>query len=128
MKRVLDKFEKQTAIKLRQYGKDDDPGLPVVWMRERQFSAHMRKDALDMLRREAERLGEEVLDDKKRPTGKKRRDRPGDKIRSSRIDALNYRLIVYEKSTSQSLPELAPIRSDTWSKAVYTALVAYLLL
>src|SRR5207237_8835159 len=106
----------------------DEPGLPVVWMRERQFSANMRNGALDILRLEAERLGEEVLDDKKRPTGKKRRDRPGDRIRSSRLEALNYRLIVYEKSTSKSLPELAPTRSELWCKAVYTALVAYLLL
>jgi len=128
MQRVFEKFEKQTVIKLRQYGKDDDPSLPTVWMRERQFNAKMRKEALDVLRREADRLGEEVLDKKKQPTGRKRRDLTGDKIRSSRIDALNYRLVVYEKSTPQSLPELAPTHSEMWSKAVYTALVAYLLL
>ncbi len=128
MKRVFDKFEEQTAIKLRQYGKDDDPSFPAVWMRERRFSANLRNAALNVLRREAERLAEEVLDNKKRPTGKKRSDRPGDKIRSSRIEALNYRMIVYEKSTAQSLPEFAPTRSEMWSKAVYTALVAYLLL
>jgi hypothetical protein len=128
MKRVFDMFEQQTGIKLRQYGKDDQPSLPTLWMRSKQFNAKMRNAALNSLKHEAERLDEEVLDDKKRPTGRKRKDRPGDRIRSSHIEALNYRLIVYEKSTSQSAPELAATRSELWGKGIYTALVAYLLL
>lgn len=128
MKKIFSAFEDQTIIKLRQYGKEDDPSLPTLWIRERQFSTKMQNLALNALKREAVKLDEEVLDKKKQPTGRRRRDQTGDRIRSSRIDALNFRLIVCEKSTPQSLSELAPTRLEMWSKAVYSALVAYLLL
>jgi hypothetical protein len=125
---VLNKFKEQTTLKLRQYGKDDELSLPTLWMREGQFSAKMQHEALETLRREAERLAREELDAKKQPTGRRLKDRPGDRQRSSQLEALNYYLIVCEKSTSQSLPELAPTRSEMWCKAVYMALISYLLL
>ncbi len=128
MKKILDMFREQTALKLRRYGKDDEPSLPTLWMRESCFNEKMQRDALASLVHEAKRLEQEELDSKKRPTGRKRRDRPGDRLRSSELEALNYALILYEKSTTKSQPELAPTRSELWCKAIYTALVAYLLL
>jgi hypothetical protein len=128
MSTVLNKFRDHTKLKLRRYGKDDDPSLPTLWMREGRFSAKMQRDALETLRREAERLAEEELDAKKQRTGRKYRDRPGDKVRSSQQPALNYYFIVCEKSTSKSQSELAPTRSELWCKALYTGLITYLLL
>jgi hypothetical protein len=128
MSNVLNKFRDHTKLKLRRYGKDDDPSFPTLWMSEGRFSAKMQREALETLRREAERLAEDELDVKKRPTGRKNRDRTGDRVRSSRQSALNYYLIVCEKSTSKSQPELAPTRSELWCKALYTGLITYLLL
>ncbi len=125
---VLRQFREETMLKLRQYGRDDEPSLPTLWMREGQFSAKMRRDAVEALRREAQRLDEEALDVKKRPIGKKRKELAGDRQRSSQLEALNYYLIVCEKSTIKAQPELAPTRSELWCKALYTGLIAYLLL
>jgi CRISPR type I-D-associated protein Csc3/Cas10d len=117
---VLRPFREETTLKLRQYGKDDTPGLPVVWMRERRFSRKMQRDTLEALRREAARLEEDILDKKKTSTG--------DRQKTSQLEALNYFLILCEKSASKSSSELAPTRSELWAKALYTSLVAYLLL
>ena len=125
---VLLPFREETALKLRQYGKDDTPSLPIVWMRESRFSRRMQRDALETLRKEAIRLGEDVLDEKKRPTGKKRKGLPGDRQRTSQLEALNYFLLLCEKSAAKASPELAPTRSELWCKAIYTGLIAYLLL
>lgn len=125
---VLRQFREETMLKLRQYGKDDTPSLPVLWMREGRFNGKMQRDALSALRKEATRLTEDVLDAKKVPTGKKKKDLPGDRQRSSQLEALNYYMIVCEKSASKATPELAPTRSELWCKALYTALVSYLLL
>ena len=126
--KVLRPFKEETALKLRQYGKDDTPGLPVMWMRERQFSGRMRRGALEALQKEAARLEEDLLDSKKRPTGRKRKTATGDRQKSGQLEALNYFLILCEKSATKSSPELAPTRSELWCKALYTSLIAYLLL
>lgn len=125
---VLRPFREETTLKLRQYGKDDIPGLPVVWMRERRFSGRMRRNALEALQREAARLEEDILDNKKRPIGRKKKTSTGDRQKTSQLEALNYFLILCEKSAAKSSPELAPTRSELWSKALYTSLIAYLLL
>jgi CRISPR-associated protein Csc3 len=125
---VLRPFREETALKLRQYGKDDASSLPVLWMRERRFSRRIQRDALETLRREAAHLGEELLDNKKRPTGRRRKELPGDRQKASQLEALNYFLIPCEKSAAKASSELAPTRSELWCKAVYTSLIAYLLL
>lgn len=129
MGNALRPFKDETTIKLRQYGKDDDPSLPTLWIREGTFSADMRYTALELLRKAAQRLEEPALDIKKRPTGRKRKEQTGDRIRGSQLEmALNYYMLVCEKTTVQAAPERAPTRSELWCKAIYTALVAYLLL
>lgn len=127
MERALRPFREETTLKLRQYGKDDTSSLPVLWMREGRFSAKMQRDAIELLRKEAIHLAEEVLDAKKQPTGRKRKESTGDRQRSSQLESLNYYMIVCEKSASKSSPELAPTRSELWCKALYTALISYLL-
>jgi hypothetical protein len=105
---VLRPFREETTLKLRQYGKDDTPGLPVVWMRERRFSRRMQRDALEALQREAARLEEDILDNQKRPIGRKKKTSTGDRQKTSQLEALNYFLILCEKSAPKSSPELAP--------------------
>ncbi len=128
MERMLRPFKEGTALKLRQYGKEDTESLPVMWIRERRFSAKMQRDAIKTLRKEAIRLGKDILDKKGNPIGKKRRDLTGDKQHSSQLTVLNYLMILCEKSAVKASPELAPTRSELWSKAIYMALVAYQLL
>jgi hypothetical protein len=125
---VLRPFREETTLKLRQYGKDDTPGLPVVWMRERRFSRRMQRDALEALQREAARLEEDLLDNRKQPTGRKKKTLSGDRQKTSQLEALNYFLILCEKSAAKATSELAPTSSELWCKALYTSLIAYLLL
>jgi len=125
---ILRHFREETALKLRQYGKDDSPSLPVLWMREGKFNAKMQRETLEALRKEAMRLNEDVLDTKKHPIGKKKKELAGDRQRSSQLEALNYYMILCEKSTTKAAPELGPTRSELWCKALYTALITYLLL
>lgn len=125
---VLRPFREETTLKLRQYGKDDTPSLPALWMRERRFSQKMQREALAALAKEAARLEEDLLDKKKQPTGRKKKMTAGDRQKAGQLDALNYYMILCEKSVPKALPELAPTRSELWCKALYTSLIAYLLL
>ncbi len=117
---IFQPFQKGTALKLRRYGKDDDPTLPeIIWENQPVFQK-LRQKAMELFDKAAQRI-QDLAQEWQKPY-------VGERIHTTmRIPQMNYQLLIFEHSAYQSAKE--PIkRTELWAKTLYAGLILQSLL
>jgi len=115
--RVLEPFQKTTALQLRDYG-EDAPGHQHLWVRSRQLSSDLVDEVIGTFERQAIWIAERLVSNGK--------ERPGERLRTvptSKLAQPNYLLFVWERTAYGSTKDDAqiPTSSEMWAKAAFAA-------